>query len=61
MAKKSLSLEDFVQIANASVRKAQEKHRKLNIPNVYTINGKLMYEYNGKLNEKPPKDWSKSL
>ena len=47
----------FNKIANNAVRKAQERHRELGIPNVYSINGIIVYEYNGKISMNPPKWW----
>lgn len=32
------------RIANTAAKKAQEKNRKLGIPNVYSFNGQLYYE-----------------
>lgn len=51
------SLDKFLKIANASVLKAQERHRKLHLPNVYVENGKVVYEYEGKLTTQMPKDF----
>ena len=47
----------FTKIANSAVRKAQEKNRQLGIPNVYSINGIIVYEYDGKVSMTPPKGW----
>ena len=38
-----MSLE-FGRIGNRAVRKAQERNRRLGIPNVYSIHGKIVYE-----------------
>lgn len=35
---------DIQCIGNRAVRKAQERHRKLGIPNVYSHNGVIYYE-----------------
>lgn len=45
----------MIQIANKAVAKAQEKNRKLGIPNVYAKNGKPIYVLpNGKIVTKNP-------
>jgi len=61
MNDKKLSIEiyrkalEIMRIANRAVRKAQERNRKLNIPNVYDYNGTLYYELpNGKLSLSDP-------
>ncbi len=35
---------EFWRIGNAAVAEAQEKNRKLGIPNVYSFNGKIYHE-----------------
>ena len=35
---------DIKRIGNRAVRKAQERHRKLGIPNAYSRNGVIYYE-----------------
>lgn len=54
-------MKDFLvrmtQIANDAVHNAQEENRRLGIPNVYSINGKLVYEYDGEISSTPPKWW----
>ena len=35
---------EIVRIGNNAVRKAQEENRRLGLPNVYSRNGKLIYE-----------------
>lgn len=35
---------EFERIGNRAVRKAQERNRRLGVPNVYSINGILYYE-----------------
>lgn len=47
----------MTQIANEAVHKAQEENRRLGIPNVYSINGQLVYEFDGKISSTPPKWW----
>ena len=48
----NLSLE-ILKIGNKAVKKAQEKNRQKGIPNVYCINGKIVFELpNGKLTTK---------
>lgn len=40
----------LTKIGNRAVKKAQEKNRKNGIPNVYCINGKIVFELpNGEL------------
>jgi hypothetical protein len=34
----------ITRIGNRAVRKAQEENRRLGIPNVYCINGKMIFE-----------------
>ena len=50
-------VEKFNRIAKNAARKAQERHRQLGIPNVYPINGIIVYEYDGKISMTPPKWW----
>ena len=41
---------DLLKIGNRAVKKAQENNRKNGIPNVYFINGKIIFELpNGEL------------
>ena len=41
---------DILKIGNRAVKKAQENNRKNGIPNVYFINGKMIFELpNGEL------------
>jgi hypothetical protein len=35
---------EFQRIGNRAVRKAQEESRRLGVPNVYVLNGKILYE-----------------
>lgn len=35
---------EFQRIGNLAVRKAQEENRRLGLPNVYSRNGRLIYE-----------------
>lgn len=35
---------EIVRIGNAAVRKTQEENHRLGLPNVYSRNGKLIYE-----------------
>lgn len=40
----------ITRIGNRAVKKAQEENRQRGIPNVYSINGKIVYELsNGQL------------
>lgn len=41
--KKSLS-DKITKIGNRAVKKAQEENRRKGIPNVYSINGKIVFE-----------------
>ena len=36
--------EEILKIGNRAVKKAQENNRKKGIPNVYCINGKIVFE-----------------
>ena len=36
--------EELLKLGNRAVKKAQENNRKKGIPNVYCINGKLIFE-----------------
>jgi hypothetical protein len=35
---------EFQRIGNIAVRKAQEENRRLGLPNVYSRNGKIIFE-----------------
>jgi len=42
--------EELLKLGNRAVKKAQENNRKNGIPNVYCINGKIIFELpNGEL------------
>ncbi|MBR1424806.1 hypothetical protein IJ579_04505 [bacterium] len=42
--------EELLKLGNRAVKKAQENNRKNGIPNVYCINGKMIFELpNGEL------------
>jgi len=46
---------EFERIGNKAVREAQEKNRKKGIPNVYYLNGKMIFELpNGEITTKNP-------
>jgi hypothetical protein len=46
---------EFRRIGNRAVRKAQEENRRLGIPNVFSLNGKIYYELpNGELTREDP-------
>ena len=46
---------EFKRIGNEAVREAQEKNRKNGIPNVYYLNGKMIFELpNGEITTKNP-------
>ena len=45
--------EKLLKLGNRAIKKAQENNRKNGIPNVYCINGKIIFELpNGKLTTK---------
>lgn len=45
----------LTRLANIGVKKAQEENRKKGIPNVYVINGKIVYQLpDGTITEKDP-------
>lgn len=46
---------ELMRIMNAGVRHAQERNRRLGVPNVYSINGILYYELpDGSLSQDDP-------
>ena len=38
------TIDQIVRIANVAVAKAQEESRRMGVPNVYSINGRIYYE-----------------
>ena len=49
------TIEEIVRLANRAIARAQEESRRLGVPNVYSINGRLYYETsNGELSVKDP-------
>ena len=38
------TIDKIVRIANAGVAKAQEESRRMGVPNVYSINGRIYYD-----------------
>lgn len=38
------AVDEIVRIGNAAVAKAQEESRRMGVPNVYAINGRIYYE-----------------
>ena len=38
------AIDEIVRIGNAAVAKAQEESRRMGVPNVYSINGRVYYE-----------------
>ena len=47
--------DEWLRIGSAAVAKAQEESRRLGVPNVYSINGRLYYELpNGELSLTDP-------
>ena len=48
-------VEKMTRIANTAVHLAQEENRKLGIPNVYCINGKIIWQLpDGSITDKNP-------
>lgn len=47
----------LTKIFNQAARNAQEENRRLGIPNVYSINGIMFYEYKGTISMNPPPEW----
>ncbi len=47
----------MTQIANCATQNAQEENRRLGVPNVYSINGIVVYEYRGKVTTEEPDCW----
>ncbi|HLA83396.1 MAG TPA: hypothetical protein VJL29_01265 [Thermoguttaceae bacterium] len=48
-------IDEWLRIGRAGVAKAQEESRRLGVPNVYSINGRLYYELpNGELSLTDP-------
>ncbi len=46
---------EMQRIGSRAVRKAQEESRRLGVPNVYSLNGKLYFELpNGEITDKNP-------
>jgi len=49
------SAAELQRIGNRAVREAQEESRRMGVPNVYSLNGKLYYELpNGEITDKNP-------
>lgn len=38
------TIDEIVRVGNRAVAKAQEESRRVGVPNVYSINGRLYYE-----------------
>ncbi len=52
-------LDEIIRIGRRAVRKAQEHSRKLGVPNVYSINGRLYYELpSGELSRTDPLEFT---
>ena len=48
-------VEKMTRIANTAVHQAQEENRRLGIPNVYCINGKIIWQMpDGSITDKNP-------
>jgi hypothetical protein len=43
-AEEHQKLDNLIRIGNRAVRKSREENQRLGIPNVYAINGTLIYE-----------------
>jgi hypothetical protein len=39
-----VTIDDIVRVGNRAVANAQDESRRLGVPNVYSINGRLFYE-----------------
>jgi len=37
-------IDELIRIGNRAIAKAQEESRRLGVPNVYSINGRIYYE-----------------
>lgn len=49
------TIEEYLRIARQAVSDAQEESRRLGVPNVYSINGRIYYELpNGELSLTDP-------
>lgn len=54
--------EMLIRLSKLAVRashNAQEENRWLGIPNVFSINGIMVYEYDNKISMTPPPEWEK--
>lgn len=50
--------DEFLRVFRTAVRKAQQRNRELGVPNVYSLNGQLYYEWpDGELKIDPPPAW----
>lgn len=47
------------KLAIRASHNAQEENRRLGIPNVFAINGIMVYEYDNKISMTPPPEWEK--
>lgn len=51
------TIDEIVRVGNRAVAKAQDESRRLGVPNVYLINGRLYYETStGELSTTDPYD-----
>ena len=49
------TMNKITYLGNLAVRKAQEKNRKKGVPNVYSLNGKIVWQMpDGTITEKSP-------
>jgi hypothetical protein len=44
MAEKYAAIDELVRLGSIAVHEAQNESRRLSVPNVYSINGRLYYE-----------------
>lgn len=54
--------EMLIRLSKLAIRvshNAQEENRRLGIPNVFAINGIMVYEYDNKISMTPPPEWEK--
>lgn len=54
--------EMLIKISKLAVRasqNAQKENRRLGVPNVFSINGIMVYEYDNKISMTPPPEWEK--
>lgn len=58
-AEQYAAMDELLRLARIAVHEAQEESRRLGVPNVYSINGRLYYETaTGELSLQDPGVWS---